>query len=112
MIEHEFFVIRLNHRGRFPAKAQPMSLWANRPLNSETAELNRHFQSASAPHEWPREKGIREGETVMNRSYLKLMSGFFGGVALGLFLGGAVFAADLSADSLKFAAGVTKAAEG
>ena len=48
----------------------------------------------------------------MNRSYLKLMSGFFGGVALGLFLGGAVFAADLSADSLKFAAGVTKAPEG
>jgi hypothetical protein len=48
----------------------------------------------------------------MRTWYLKLMSGFFGGVALGLFLGGAVFAADLSADSLKFAAGVAKAPEG
>jgi len=48
----------------------------------------------------------------MEKRYLKLLSGFFGGVAIGLFLGGAVFAADISADSLKFAAGVTKAPEG
>ena len=48
----------------------------------------------------------------MDKRYLKLLPGFFGGVALGLFLGGAVFAADLSADSLKFAPGVTKASEG
>src|ERR1700704_5025963 len=109
MTEHEFFVSRLNRRGRFPAKAQPMSLWTDTPLNPELQSLIRHFQSASAPREWPRENSIREGETAMDRSYLKLMSGFFGGVALGLFLGGAVFAADLSAESLKFAAGVTKA---
>jgi hypothetical protein len=48
----------------------------------------------------------------MNRFYLKWLSGFFGGVALGLFLGGAAFAADIAADGLKFAPGVTKATEG
>jgi hypothetical protein len=48
----------------------------------------------------------------MGKWHLKLMSGFFGGVALGLFLGGAVFAADLPTDSLQFAPGVTKASEG
>jgi len=48
----------------------------------------------------------------MEKRYLKLLSGFFGASALGLFLGGAVFAADLSVDSMKFAPGVTKAMEG
>ena len=48
----------------------------------------------------------------MNKFYLKWLSGFFGGVALGLFLGGAAFAADIAADGLKFASGVTKASEG
>jgi|HubBroStandDraft_6_1064221.scaffolds.fasta_scaffold464195_1 hypothetical protein len=48
----------------------------------------------------------------MEKYYLKWLSGFFGGVALGLLLGGAAFAADLPVDGLKFAPGVTKSTEG
>ena len=44
--------------------------------------------------------------------HMKWLSGFLGGVVLGPFLAVAVFAADISADSLKLAPGVTRAPEG
>ena len=48
----------------------------------------------------------------MKLRHLKWLSGFLSGVVLGLFLSGQVFAADIAADSLKLAPGVTKAPEG
>lgn len=48
----------------------------------------------------------------MKLRHLKWLSGFLGGVVLGLFLSGQVFAADIASDSLKLAQGVTKAPEG
>ena len=44
--------------------------------------------------------------------HLKWLSGFAGGVVIGMFLAGQVFAADISADTLKLAPGVMKAPEG
>jgi hypothetical protein len=44
--------------------------------------------------------------------HLKWLSGFAGGVVIGIILAGQVFAVDISADTLKLAPGVMKAAEG